>query len=210
MHGPRAWTVLLIGGASSLGKTTVGRDIGRKLGVPVLQADDFRMAMQRITTESVQPALHYFLDGRVGKVKDGIWQRAPEELCRGLRGVGSVVSRSLEVVISHHLAVVSSGPIIVEGDGILPSLAAQDRIDGAPALGRVRSVFLYEPDERQLRATMLRRFRPGDVAVTDEDRNFAGMHWLYGEWLRQEAELLSLPTIPSRPYDTLVERILSV
>ena len=37
--------------------------------VGTIAADDFRMAMQRITTEDEQPALHYFLDGGVGQVK---------------------------------------------------------------------------------------------------------------------------------------------
>lgn len=203
------WTVLLIGGGSSLGKTTASRKIGQHLGVPVLQADDFRMATQRITTEREQPALHYFLDGEVGRVKAGIWQRSPDELCRGLIGVGAVVSSALEVVISHHLAVESSGRIILEGDGILPSLAAQKWIDGASAAGRVRAVFLYEPDEYELLATMLRRFRRDDSAVTGEDRNIARMHWLYGEWLRNEAERLGLPTISARPNETLVARILA-
>lgn len=40
------WTVLLIGGPSGRGKTTAARRIGTRLGVPWLQVDDLRLALQ--------------------------------------------------------------------------------------------------------------------------------------------------------------------
>lgn len=104
----------------------------------------------------------------------------------------------------------SSGPIIVEGDGILPSVAAQTWIDGANAIGRVRAVFLDEPDESQLLITMLRRFHQDDAVATEEDQNIARMHWLYGEWLRQEADHRGLPALTARPYEALVSRVLAM
>ena len=42
-----AWTVLLIGGISGAGKTTVARQLGLHLGLPWLQVDDLRLALQR-------------------------------------------------------------------------------------------------------------------------------------------------------------------
>ncbi len=54
------WRVLLIGGSSAIGKTTVARDLGRRLGVSVIPADDIRLAVQQLIPLERSPTLHYF------------------------------------------------------------------------------------------------------------------------------------------------------
>jgi len=41
------WRVLLIGGPSGVGKSVVARSIGLRLGIPWLQVDDLRLALER-------------------------------------------------------------------------------------------------------------------------------------------------------------------
>ena len=43
------WDVLLIGGHSTSGKSTVAKRIGTRLGIPVSQVDDHRIGLQRVT-----------------------------------------------------------------------------------------------------------------------------------------------------------------
>ncbi len=42
-----AWDVLLIGGTSGIGKTTIARQLGLQLGLPWLQVDDLRLALHQ-------------------------------------------------------------------------------------------------------------------------------------------------------------------
>lgn len=193
------WTVLLIGGSSGTGKTTLARAIGRQVGAAWAQADDFRLVLQRLTTPTRQPALHAFLSGDV-------WLRSPEELRDRLIGVGEVVSHALEIVVANHVA--TDAPLVLEGDGILPSFAAGRSFAGLDVGDRVRAVFLVEADEGAVLDAMLARGRGIDVLSEHERRTQARASWLYGRWLRHEAEGRGLPVIEARPHDSLADRVL--
>ncbi len=197
------WQVLLIGGASGTGKTGLAQRLGRKLGMSVLLADDIRMAIQHLTTPDQFPDLHFFF------THPDIWDQPAEMLRDGWIAVGQQVSTALEMVIAHHLVVSGVGSIIIEGDGILPGLAVQTqfvwtKLD-SPDL--VRSIFLHEPDESILLENMRQRGRGFDEFTTQQQVNFAHGAWLFGNWLKSEAEKCACPVIPCRPWDTLDERI---
>src|SRR5205814_5465657 len=104
---------------------------------------DIRMAIQRVTTPDQLPDLHYFLS------TDNVWDQPPEALCAGWIAVAKTTSTALEIVIAHHLIVEDVGPLIIEGDAVLPRMAAQNvfAMSGSIKSGEVRSVFLYESDE---------------------------------------------------------------
>jgi 2-phosphoglycerate kinase len=127
------WNVLLIGGNSGAGKTTLARELSRHFDVPWLQVDDFRLAFQQLTTPEAYPALHAFLpSGGVSSLFDGnsagttdIWKSPPDQLCGDLKRVATIVSNALEAVIAHHH--LSTQPVILEGDGILPGLGVLSR-----------------------------------------------------------------------------------
>jgi 2-phosphoglycerate kinase len=203
------WRVLLIGGNSGTGKTVVAHEIAHRFGASVLLVDDIRLALQRITIPEHQPALHYFLSD------SAVWQRPSELLVEGWIGVAKVVSYAIEIVIAHHIAVAEAGPVVIEGDGILPSLAAQDQFaglnhfQGLTVQQMVRSVFLFEPDEEVLLTNMQSRDRGFDELPSAEQRVQARASWLYGQWLRQEALAHELPAVPARPWETLTERVLA-
>ena len=201
------WRVLLIGGSSGVGKTLVARTLGRRLGLSVLLVDDIRMSIQQVTTPAEQPGIHYF------RVHPTIWQKLPEELCDGFLAVGQALMRPLSVNIAHHVFVKGTGPVIIEGDGILPALAARRDFSNmhftpAPVTNEVRSVFLIEPDEEELLRNMHRRGRGFNNLSSKEQETFVRANWLYGQWLRRQADHYNLPIVESRPWETLAERVL--
>jgi len=191
------WQVLLIGGASGTGKTVLGHQLARHFGVALTQVDDLRLALQRVTTPEAQPDLHAFL------TEPAIWHQPAEALRDRLIGVAGALAPALDAIVEHHLS--TPYPLILEGDGILPSLAAT-LARAEPAPGQVRALLLIEATEAGLLASMTERGRGIDAHTTDEQRTQARMNWLYNGWLKEEADRLGVPTLSTWPRDTLFAR----
>ena len=149
-----------------------------------------------MTTPEQQPILHFW---RTHPAPDQL--SATEIMEQGL-AVGQMMAVGLEAVIANHLE--TQTPVVLEGDFIQPSLAAQKSFAGLANDGRVRAIFLYEADEQQLLTNFLQREPDSGLQSTR-----ARVSWLYGQWLKQEAERYGLPVLPARPWDTLFERIIA-
>ncbi len=123
-----------------------------------------------------------------------------------LIAVGEILSAPLEVVIENH---VDQGiPIVIEGDGILPSLLSRTPV--AERMGMVRAAFIVEPDKSEVLENVLVRGRYDEGITQDELRNEARAKWMYGQWLAREAALYDLPVIQPRPWGTLAQRLLEL
>jgi len=73
----------------------------------------------------------------------------------------------------------------------------------------VRIVIIIEPDEDALLKNMLARGRGVDILTSQEQRTEAHAKWLYGQWLVEEARRYHVPFVTSRPWETLLERIVA-
>lgn len=192
----RCWTVLLIGGASGVGKTSVSYRLARHFDVGITEADDLNVGLRRMTTPEQQPALHYW------DTHPEAGELTPEGIMQLHLATGCVMSPMVEAVIENHLE--GGVPLVLEGDYLLPELTAQTQFGSEPNGGRVRGVFLHEPDEAQI----LRNFKAREPDAGEQHKR-ARVSWLFGEWLRQECERYGIPALPARPHDTLFDRILT-
>jgi 2-phosphoglycerate kinase len=192
----RRWQVLLLGGPSGTGKTAVSYRLAQYFGIGITEIDDFQVLLERMTTPQQQPVLHFW---RTHPAPDQL--SATEIMEQGL-AVGQVMAPGLEAVIANHLETQTS--VVLEGDFIHPALAAQTSFSGLPNDGQVRAIFLYEADERQLLMNFAQR-EPESGPQTTRSR----VSWLYGQWLKQEAEQYGLPVLPARPWDTVFDRIIA-
>jgi 2-phosphoglycerate kinase len=193
------WTVLLLGGGSGTGKTGAAELVAARFGVPWLQVDDFRLTLQRVTTPEDRAALHYFLGD------EDVWTRPEDELVEGLKEMAREVSAALEIVVAHHA---SEGlPVVIEGDGLLPRMAAGTHFAGHEAGGAVRAIYLVEPSEDALVEAFLARGSRGAPVSEPTLRTQARVAWRYGQWLQEEALTLGLPVVASRPYERLLARL---
>ena len=195
------WHVLLIGGHSAAGKTTAAERIGQSLGVPWLMVDDVRLAFQRAKVSLPGETEALYAD-----VQPDFRRRTPEEQCTALIDVGSAMSAPLEAIVENHVD--QRAPIVIEGDGILPSLLSR-----TPLLERaawIRAVFIVEPEESALRAALEAR---GDSWVAGrtqaEIRAMASGKWMFGQWIAAEASGRNLPVVEPRPRDTLPDRLMA-
>jgi hypothetical protein len=75
--------------------------------------------------------------------------------------------------------------------------------DGQPADGRVRAVFLHEPDAGQLVANYLDR-----EPDAGEQRLRAKVSADYSTWLSTQCHHLGVPVVATQPWTSTVERVL--
>ena len=192
----RRWQVLLLGGPSGVGKTAVSYRLARHFGVGITEVDDFQVLLERMTTAEQQPAIHFW------RTHPAPEQLSAAEIMQHLIEQSDAMRPGLEAVVANHLE--ASTPVVLEGDFILPALAAQARFSGQANGGRVRGAFLHEPDEQQLVANYRSREPERGPQVKR-----AHVSWLHGLWLRQEAERHGLPVVLARPWDTVFERLIA-
>ncbi len=189
-----SWDVLLIGGPSGTGKSRVSYALAHHFDVGITEVDDLHTAIVQITTPEQQPVLHY-------------WETKPEDVHLSAEqmlelhvSVGQFMLPALEAVVENHIE--SQTPIILEGDYILPELMALASHHNSKEDKRVRAVFIYEPDEKQILNNFLQR-EPEE----GEQAGRAHVSWLYGEWLIKECKRYGLPALPATPWDSLFDRI---
>jgi 2-phosphoglycerate kinase len=191
----RSWDLLLVGGGAGTGKSRVASRLAQHFAVGISSVDDFQIVLEHTTTPEHQPAIHFW---RTHPDPDRL--SAEEIMLQGLE-VARVMTSGLEAVIADHLR--TQVPLVLEGDFIAPALAAQTSFDGEQNDGRVRAVFLYEPDEMQI----LHNFSQREPAVGEQTKR-ARVSWLQGQWLERECERLDLAVLTTRPWQTLLERVL--
>jgi len=192
----RQWQVLLLGGPSGVGKTAVSYRLARHFGVGVTEVDDFQALLERMTTAEQQPAIHFW------RTHPAPEQLSAAEIIQHLLEQSDALRPGLEGVIANHLE--ASTAVVLEGDFLLPALAAQASFSGQANGGRVRGAFLHEPDERQFAANYLSR-----EPASGPQLKRAHVSWLHGLRLRQEAERYGVPVVPARPWDTVLERLIA-
>ena len=143
----RSWQILLLGGPSGVGKTSVSYRLAHHFGIGITEVDDFQVILERMTTPEEQPELHY-------------WRTHPEavnlpagEIVKHTIAVGQVMAPALEAVIANHIE--SQAPIVLEGDFILPMLATSFLESSIQS--QIRALFLYEDSEEQFCHNFLQR-----------------------------------------------------
>lgn len=184
----RNWDVLLIGGASGSGKTSISRPLARFYGIDLVRVDDFQVLLEAITTPESLPAIHYW------KTHPEWWKEGANATVSQLIDVGRALMPGLSAVINDHL--VENIPMILEGDFILPELSVSFNNP------KVKSVFIYEPSKEQILHNYL--IREGELQQYRSD-----VSYLYGNWLAEDCAKRGIPIIESRPWDNLMKRVIN-
>lgn len=192
----RDWQVLLLAGASGVGKTSVSYRLAQHFGVGLTELDDFQVVLEKMTTPEQMPLLHFW---RTNWDEFVAWTE-DQRLAYYIRVCREVFSPALEAVVANHLE--SNTPVVLEGDFILPDLATLPQYETIVANGQVRALFIYEEDEAQIA-------RNYGLREGDEQAGRAHSSWVKSEWLRGECARLNVPAIPARPWETVFERAIA-
>jgi 2-phosphoglycerate kinase len=189
----RSWQVLLLGGASGVGKSHLSYPLARYYDVNLTEIDDFQVVLETVTTPEQQPLLHFW---RTNWEVFTSWtdeQRLEHfiNVCR------EVFQPALEAVIANHLE--TNRPVILEGDFLLPEFATRTTFANEANRGRVKALFVYEANEAQIAANYLAR--------EGQEQSFrAHSSWMFNQWLRSECERFKVATLSARPWNTVLGR----
>ena len=184
-----SWSVLLLGGAANVGKTTAARDLAERLGASVLPVDAFWYALKAATDPKFYPELHYF------DPPDLEWRRlGAENWCERHIRSAEAISSAMDPVIEYYVS--ERWPVIVEGAWITPADAAR----WSRQYEVLRAVFIHEPED--LGTYLLSR---GDPLTEHRGETF----WLFGNWVREQALANGLAVVNAHPQASLAERILA-
>jgi 2-phosphoglycerate kinase len=184
----RNWIVLLVGGSSGIGKTTLTKRLAHKYGAKIIEADDICRSIYVMTTCEQYPSIHYWYG-------DGDWSsNTIEKNVEYLNEVCREVCPALKSIVEAHLD--SDIPLIIEGDFISPDfvLSINDR--------RVKSVFLQESNESQIVNNYLVR----EGGSLQEFR--ASISYLYGLQVESRCNELQLSLVQVRPWSSILERVI--
>ncbi|MFE6492563.1 hypothetical protein [Streptomyces sp. NPDC057748] len=191
------WDILLIGGASGVGKSRVAAQLAggsRESNGFLVEFDDVVSAVEAMTTPEHHPELHHF---------DSVPDTARLTVDQVLE-LQIATARALEPavlgVVRNRLTV--DVPAVIEGDYLTPAAAAEAIREGRAAGRRVRAVFLHEQDQEQILANYTAR-EPG----SGEQRHRAQVSAAYSHWLARQASRHGLPVVECRPWDGLAGRV---
>lgn len=189
MNKDRNWTVLFIGGASGVGKSSIAYEIARFYGVNVLEVDDIHLSVEAVTTIEHFPAIHYWKTGvnwkDIGVDANVNW----------LIDVSKEMIPVLKALVNRHIE--DKLPVIIEGDFIDPEFAASFEHP------EVKSIFVHEPDINQIMQNYLSR-EGGDL-----QRYRAEISIAYGKWITDICNQKGIKMLESRPWDTALTRVLN-
>ncbi len=189
----KPFDILLIGGASGVGKSCLSNELSKELDMNVVLVDDFQCIVEHFTREEDYPAFHFWT-----KHFDKAISSSVEEKLESMIAYGNTLSKALALVVENHLE--ENRPMILEGDFISPDLCKA--LIQHPKYGeRIKCIFITEDDQSQIESNYLARENCIQV-----DRSH--LSWHYNLWLKNEANGSGILTVPSRPWNTLLERVM--
>lgn len=197
------WTVLVILGASGTGKSTAARNIARRHGVPWMQVDDLRLALQYSQVTLPERSDRFYFFERTGDV----WTLPIADLVRGFVDVAELMAPAVRVVIDSH--VVTNVPLVLEGDGVLPALVDDPVITPHVQAGRVRFCTVTAGNSDELYENMIDRDRGMGGDDVERHRRHADANAAFGSWLTDRSRERRIPVVASRPFTSLPDRILA-
>ncbi|GAA1413344.1 hypothetical protein GCM10009639_66400 [Kitasatospora putterlickiae] len=190
----RTWDLILLGGASGVGKSLAAARLANAEDAFVVEFDDVVAAVQELTTPDQHPGLHHFGDGTA---VEGL---TPERVLELQIATAEALEPALIGVVRNRLTV--PVPAVVEGDYLTPAACARAVALGRAAGRDVRAVFLHEGDAGRITANYAAR-EPGDGVQADR----AEVSARYSHWLAAGARRHALPVVDCRPWATLADRM---
>ena len=182
----QGWTVLLLCGASGIGKSTLARAMGVHYGVPVTSGDDIVTGIKALTGPGTHPVLHRWDTDLATRS----W--SPRQISELHLQAAEVLQPAFAAVIAERLD--EGTRTVLEGDYLLPSLATGHD-------GRVVGVMLVESEGAALESNY------GARAPGENHRFRSEVSVLLGDAFTTMAKEAGMPVVSARPWGDSVARV---
>jgi 2-phosphoglycerate kinase len=188
LNKDRDWVVLFIGGASGTGKSSLAYKLAHFYEVNVLETDDIVQLLKIVTAKDIFPAIHYWSTG-VNWTEIDI-----EGNVKWLIDVSKEMIPGIKAIVNRHIE--DRLPVIIEGDFIYPEFTLSF------GNSEVKSIYVHEPDKNQIVQNFFAR-EGGDLQYFRADISIA-----YDDWILNSCKKAGVKFIESRPWDTLLDRVI--
>ncbi|MEO8456812.1 MAG: hypothetical protein ABI559_03265 [Chloroflexota bacterium] len=190
----RPWRVLLLGGTTAVGKSTIAPQVAKALGFTLISADSIWRAITSITTAQTHPVL--FQWPRPEVVPDD-----PSHLLQVHIEEAAAITPALDAFLTWEMK--EGNRFVMQGAWLTPEFAARK----CAASPKVRAVFIDEPEENAIMSSILERSKRTEP---DARQQIVGkVAWLYGNWLCKQAQQHGVPQVGRNPKETLADRIIA-
>jgi 2-phosphoglycerate kinase len=181
---------VLIGGSSSVGKTTVAIDLSNYFQISCIHLDQYLYTIQ-------DPGLAFLSN------ENDMWRFSSHELCNRLIQAGANASPYIDRLLQElqHKETAQ----IIEGERIHPSVM-ENAIKAKKAVG----IFIIEENPNQLYQTLQHRSNRFSKLTEEKKWMVINMDCYFGQWLHMEAEARCLPWLYSQPWSTLGNRVIDL
>jgi 2-phosphoglycerate kinase len=188
MNNESLGKIILIGGAPTVGKSTMAALVSRKLNIPWISTDQIREIM-RVTARREDIPKLFTPEGYTAE--KFLTEFSAEQIVQMEIEQGEAVWAGIKKLIEDDYT--WRDGFIIEGVGILPRLVKKDFGDSK----NVRAVFLIDEDEDRTREVVFSRGLWDDARTYLDDVKEKEVEWstLFSRKMKVEAERYSYPYV---------------
>jgi len=188
--------IILIAGGSSTGKSTLAKELSKKLKINLISSDDIRIAIQQ--THNKNNVINFFLQKNIFNKYDTPY------LIKKHQEVNKIVCKGLEAVVSHNSYIKNN--LIIEGDDILPEFIKQI----SKKFKNIKSIVLFEDNKKNIIKNINKRNRHlNKISKKELEKN---IEFIYQDNIRilNSAKKNNLNILSTRPFKTILQRAMKM
>lgn len=196
--------VILIGGATGVGKSTIATQLAGRLGITrVIPTDAIREVMRSMFTEELMPTLHTSSFDAVHLVRHPI-PRSADPVIIGFREQASAIAVGIEALIRR--AMLEGTDLIVEGAHVVPGFVDAAEYTEAVVVPLVITV----DDEEVHRSHFLMRSNEPRARPSDRYLDFFDNIRKIQKYVKSLALERGVPTVPSYSLDSTLSQVIEL
>ena len=197
--------VILLGGATGVGKSTIATMLASRLGITrVIPTDAIREVMRSLFTEDIFPTLHTSSFDAARLVRHPL-TRSADPVIVGFRDQASAVAVGIEALIQR--AVDEGTDLIVEGAHVVPGFLDEKRFHGEAV---IVPMLVTVDDEESHRSHFLLRAHESRNRPSDRYLDFFDNIRKLQKYLKSMALQHGVPVVPSYNLDATLSQVIDL
>jgi 2-phosphoglycerate kinase len=197
--------VILLGGATGVGKSTIATMLASRLGITrVIPTDAIREVMRSLFTEDIFPTLHTSSFDAARLVRHPL-TRSADPVVVGFRDQASAVAVGIEALVQR--AVSEGTDLIVEGAHVVPGFLDEKRFHGEAV---IVPMLVTVDDEESHRSHFLMRAHESRNRPSERYLDFFDNIRKLQKYLKSMALQHGVPLVPSYNLDATLSQVIDL